>query len=83
MIHQIGFNTQPNSGKCVTFMGEVEKKSFILRLGFGLDCASFSFPFLPPFVLSVAFSPFCAALEAVPFEVREYCSLNGWLWFTR
>lgn len=52
-------------------MGDVEKKSFILRLGVGLHCASFSFPLRPPFVLSVALSPFCPALEAVPFELRE------------
>lgn len=70
IIHHIGFNTVTTSCQ-ITFMGEVEKKSLILRFGFGLDCISFSFTFLPPFVLSVAFSPFCTALAAAPLELGE------------
>lgn len=67
----------------ITLIGEVEKKSLILRFGLGLDCVSFSLKFLDPFVLSVAFSPFCGALVPAPFELREKCSLNGWFWLTR
>lgn len=52
-------------------MGELGKKSFMLRLGVGLDCASFSFELVPPFVLSAAFSPLCAVLEVIPLELRE------------
>lgn len=62
-----------------TFMGEVEKKSLILRLGFALTCVSL----LPPCVLSLAFSPFFTVLVAVLFEFKSKHSLNGWLWLTR
>lgn len=57
------------SAKCITFVGEVEKKSLMLRLGVGLD--GDSFPSLSPFVLSAAFRPFCAELEPLPLELRE------------
>lgn len=52
-------------------MGEVEKKSLIVRFGFGLEGISLSFPFFLPFVLSVALSPVCVSLAAALFGLEE------------